>query len=101
MGEVLEEEADTISAFRGSLCVSSAVKKSLFGKYKPMFKTNIISSVEKSYFIHDDFICVWPHGLKYLHFYKLVPSLTTQGFPSIKFSSLEISSRIQNIISLN
>lgn len=57
MGEVLKEEADTRSGFRG---------KSLLGKYKPVFKTDIISSVEKSYFIHDYCICGWPHGLKYL-----------------------------------
>lgn len=91
MGEVLKEEADTGSGFRGSLCARSAVRKSLLGKYKPVFKTGIISSVEKSYFIHDDYICVWPHGLKYLHFYMLVPSLITQGFPSVKCSLLEIS----------
>lgn len=100
MGEVLEVETDTRSGFRESLCASSAVRKSLLGKYKPMFKTDIISSVEKS-FIHADFICVWLHGLKYLHFYKLVPSLTSRGFPSVKFSLLEISDWIQNIISLN
>lgn len=53
-----------------------------------MFETDFISSVEKNYFIHDDFVCVWPHGFKYHHFDKLVPSfqLSEVSFRKVFFT---------------
>lgn len=44
---------------------------------KAAFKTDIMSSVEKNYFIHNDYFCVCLHGFKYHHFDKLVPSFDT------------------------
>lgn len=54
---------------RVSLCTYSSKEDEFIREIeKPVFKTDIVTSVEKNYFILYDYFCVWPHGFKYHHF---------------------------------
>lgn len=101
--KIWKKKQITWSGFRGSLCASTAVREiSLLGKQRSQcLKLTSLVVWRKTTLSMMIFLCVWPHGFKYHHFDKLVPSFNSQRFPSVKFSSLEISDWIQNIIFLN